>query len=186
MVDDHGAGGTPEGVDQAAQAVEGAGVEADEQVGVVRHLGRRDEPVQPGQEAVVAGDHERLREAHHRLAAGVGQGAVQGQADPRASPSGWMWQEITATSASAIASTAACQSCSGMLTRLTSWSDRSGAPSSASNRSIRAPWPGTVSGTNSSVGVTEPQLRGHEGPGPGPDSASRPRRRPVPARRRAR
>jgi hypothetical protein len=79
VVDDQGAGGAPEGVDQAAQAVEGAGVEADEQVGVQGHLVRRDQPVQAGQEAVVAGDHERLREAHHRLAAGGGQGPVQGQ-----------------------------------------------------------------------------------------------------------
>ena len=30
----------------------------------------------------MAGDHERLREAHHRLAAGVGQGPVQGQGGP--------------------------------------------------------------------------------------------------------
>ena len=82
MVDDQGAAGAPEGVDQAAEAVERAGVEADEQVGVGRHLVGRDEPVQPGQEAVVAGDHERLREAHHRLAAGVGQGPVQGQGGP--------------------------------------------------------------------------------------------------------
>ena len=60
MVDDHGAGGPLEGVDQGAEAVQGAGVEADEQVGVAWHLVGRDEPVQPGQEAVVAGDHERV------------------------------------------------------------------------------------------------------------------------------
>ena len=34
MVDDHGAGRPPEGVDQGAEAVKGAGVEAEEQVGV--------------------------------------------------------------------------------------------------------------------------------------------------------
>jgi hypothetical protein len=79
VVDDHGPGRPAEGVDQGAEAVEGAGVEAQEQVGVGGHLAGWDQPVKVGQEAVVGGDHERLGEADQGVAAGVGQGPVQGQ-----------------------------------------------------------------------------------------------------------
>jgi hypothetical protein len=156
VVDDHGAGGALEGVDQGAEAVQGAGVEADEQVGVAWHLVGRDEPVQPGQEAVVAGDHERLGEADQRLAAGVGQGAVQGQGRPEGVAVG---MDVAGDHRHLGLG----DGVGGGLPVLLgdahvpdpSWSAAVGGvePSSASNRSILVPWPGTVSGTNSSVGA---------------------------------